>query len=122
MVTIDVKPTLLRRDVQRHQGDRDVDVEEHYTLQAVHVVMPLDTPVVPACLVGKGQLLDQPMFRQQVQRAVDRAVGDAGVAPPHALENLARGQVALRQAHFIEHFRSLRCIPESLSRHHTARR
>jgi hypothetical protein len=30
-----------------------------------------------------------------VQRPVDRAIGDARVAPPHALEDLAGGQVAL---------------------------
>jgi hypothetical protein len=120
VVTIDVEPTLLRRDVQRHQGHRDIDVEEDSTLQAVHMVMPFDTPIVPACLVGEGQFLDQPMFRQQVQRAVDRAVGDARVAPAHALEDLARGQVALRLSHLVEHFCSLRCISKSLSGHRTA--
>jgi hypothetical protein len=81
--------------MKRHQGDRDVDVEEHSTLQAVHVVVPFDTPVIPARLVSERQLLDQPVLRQQVQRAVDRAIGDAGIAPSYALENFASGQMTL---------------------------
>ncbi len=122
MVTADVESALLRRHVQRHQGDRDVDVEEHSALQAVHVIVPFDTPVVPACLIRERQLLDQPVLREQVQRPVDRAVGDAGIAPPHALEDLARGQVALRPAHLVEHFRPLRCVSESLPGHRTTKR
>ncbi len=95
MVTADVESALFRRDMKRHQGDRDVDVEEHSALQAMHVVVPFDTPVVPACLVRERQFLDQPVLREQVERPVDRAIRDAGIAPSHALENLARGQVAL---------------------------
>jgi hypothetical protein len=32
VVTVDVESALFRRHVKRHQGDRDVDVEEHATL------------------------------------------------------------------------------------------
>jgi hypothetical protein len=119
VVTADVESALLRRDVECHQGDWNVDVEEHSAFQAVHVVVPFDTPVIPTCLIGESQLLDQPVFREQVQRAVDRAVSDARVSPPHALENLARRQVALRPAYLIEHFRPLCCVSESLPRHFT---
>ena len=119
VVTGDVESALLRGDVARDQGHRDVDVEQHAALQAVHVVVPLDAPVVAAGLVGERQLLDQAVLRQQVQRAIDRAVGDARIAPPHALEDLARGQVALRPAHLVEHFRPLRCVSKSLPRHRT---
>jgi len=66
VVTVDIESALLRRDVQCHKGDWDVDVEEHSTLQAVHVVVPFDTPVIPACLIREGQLLDQPVLREQV--------------------------------------------------------
>ncbi len=120
MVTIDVESTLFRRHVKRHQGDRNIDVEEYPTLQAVHVIVPFDAPVVAACLIRERQLLDQAVLRQQVERAVDRAVGDAGVAPPYALENLARGQVALRSAHLFEHLRPLGCVSVSLPGHRTA--
>jgi hypothetical protein len=119
VVTVDIESALLCRDVQRHKGDRDVDVEEHSTFQAVHVVVPFNTPVISAGLIGEGQFLNQPVLREQVQRAVDRAVGDARVAPPHALEDLARGQVALRPAYLVEHLRPLRCVSESLPRHFT---
>ncbi len=117
MVTIDVKSTLFRRDVKRHQGNRDVDVEEHSTLQAVHVIVPFDSPVVPACLIRERQLLDQPVLREEVQRPVNRAVADAWVASSHALEDLAGGQVALRPAHDLKDLSSLCCVSESLPRH-----
>ena len=120
MVTVNVKSALLRRHVKRHQGDRDVDVEEHSTLEAMHVVVPFDTPVVAAGLIRERQLLDQPVLREEVQRPVDRAVGDAWIAPPDALEDLPCRQVALRPAHLVEYFRSLRCISESLPWHWTA--
>jgi hypothetical protein len=121
VVTADVESALFRRDMECHEGDRNVDVEEHSALQAVHVVVPFNAPIVPAGLIGERQFLDQPMFREQMQRAIDRAVGDARVTPPDALKDLARGQVALRLAHLIEHFRPLRCVSESLARHRTAK-
>jgi len=116
-MAIDVETALFRRHMQCHQGNRDVDVEEHAALQAMHVIVPFDTPVVPTCLIRERQLLDQPVLREQVQRPVDRAIGDAGIAPPYTLENLARRQVTLRLAHLVEHFRPLRCIAESLPGH-----
>jgi hypothetical protein len=117
VVTVDVKSALLRRHVKRHQGDWDVDVEEHSTLEAMHVIVPFDTPVVAAGLIRERQLLDQSVLREEVQRPVDRAVGDAWVAPTYALEDLARGQVALRPTNLFEHFGSLCCVSESLPRH-----
>jgi hypothetical protein len=104
-----------------HESDRDVDVEEHPAFQTVHVIVPFHTAVVPACLVGKRQLLDHPVLREQVQRAVDRAVSDTRITPTDALKDLARRQVTLRPPHLIKHFRALRCIPESLARHVTAK-
>jgi hypothetical protein len=85
----------------------------------VHVVVPLDAPVIPAGLIRERQFLDQSVLGEQVQRAVDRAVGDSRVTPPDALEDLARRQVALRPAHLVEDFRSLRCMSESLPWHRT---
>jgi hypothetical protein len=58
VVTADVEPTLFRRNVQCHQGDRDVNIEEYSALQTVHVVVPFDTPIVPACLIRERQFLD----------------------------------------------------------------
>ena len=120
MVTADVESALFRRDVECHQGNRNINVEEHPALQTVHVVVPLDAAVVPARLIRERQFLDQSMLGEQVQRAVDRAVGDARVTPPDALEDLSRRQVALRPTHLFEDFRSLRCISETSSWHWTA--
>ena len=117
----DVETALLRRHMKRHQRDRDVDVEEHAAVQAVHVIVPFDTPVVPARLVRERQLLYQSVFREQVQRPIDRAVRDAGVAPSYALKDLARSQVALRPAYLVEHFRPLRCVSKSLRGHSTTK-
>jgi hypothetical protein len=122
VVTVDVESALFRRDVQRHQGDRDVDVEEHSTLKAVHVIVPFYSPVVPACLIRERQLLDQPVLREEVQRPVNRAVADAWIASSHALEDLAGGQVALRAAHCLEDLSPLCCVSESLPRHRIAKR
>jgi hypothetical protein len=122
VVTVDVESALFRRHVQRHQGNRDVDVEEHPTLQAVHVIVPFDSPVVPACLISERQLLDQPVLREEVQRPVNRAVADAWVASSHTFEDLARGQVALRPAHDLEDLSPLCCVSESLPRHRITKR
>jgi hypothetical protein len=120
VVTADVKSALFGRDVECHEGDRNVDVEEHSALQAVHVIVSFDAPIVPAGLIGERQLLDQPVFREQVQRAINRPVGDARITPPDALKDLACGEVALRPAHLVEHFHPLRCVSKSLPRHRTA--
>jgi hypothetical protein len=122
VVTVDVESTLLRGDVERHQGNRNVHVEEHPALQAVDVIVPFDTPVIPACLIRERQLLDQSVLREQVQRPVDRAVGDTRIAPSHALEDLTRRQMALGLANLIEHFRPLRCVSESLPGHYITKR
>ena len=117
MVTVDVESALFRRHVQRHQGNRDIDVEEHPTLQAVHVIVPFDSPVVPARLVRERQLLDHSVLREEVQCPVNRAVADAWVASSHSLEDLASGQVALRPAHYLEDLGPLCCVSESWPRH-----
>lgn len=65
-MAIDVETALFRRHVQCHQGNRDVDVEKDAALQAMHVIVPFDTPVVPACLIRERQLLDQAVLREQV--------------------------------------------------------
>jgi hypothetical protein len=77
------------------QGHRDVNIQQHSAFQAVHVVMPLDTPVVSTRLVRERQLLNETVCRQQVQGSIDRAIGDPGIATAHALEDLASGQVRI---------------------------
>jgi hypothetical protein len=54
-----------------------------------------------------------------MERPIDRAVTNPGITPTNALENLASGQMGIRPLDFLEDFRSLRCVPESLARHYT---
>lgn len=87
-MAIDLEPTLLRGHVHGHKGNGNIDIEQHAAGLAVNMVVPLHPAVVAACLVSKGQFLDQPMFRKQVKRAIHRAVSDMRIPPAHALENL----------------------------------
>ena len=59
------------------------------------MVVSLAPAVVAGSPIGEGELLDEPMLGQEMQRAIDRAVTDTRVAATHALEDLARGQVAI---------------------------
>ena len=59
------------------------------------MVVPLAPAVVAAGPIGEGELLDETVLGQEMQRAIGRAIADTRVAPTHALEDLARGQVAI---------------------------
>ena len=63
----DAEPTPLLGDEAGHQRDWHLDIEQRAADVAVHMVVSLCAAVVPARLVGEGQLLDQAMLNQQVQ-------------------------------------------------------
>jgi hypothetical protein len=117
VMTRDVEPALLRRHVAGDQGDRDIDIEEHAAELAVDVIVPVDTRVVAARLVREGELLNQPMFREEMERPVDRPVADAGIGAPDALEDLAGCQVSLGTTNLFQHCRALGRIPKPWSWH-----
>jgi hypothetical protein len=117
VVAADIEPALLGGDVSGDQGYRNVHVQQHSAFKAVDVIMPVDSPVIAARLVGKRQLLDETVRGQQVERSIHRAVANAGVTPAHTLENLARGQMRIGFANLFEDFRPLRCVSESISGH-----
>jgi predicted HTH domain antitoxin len=119
VMTGDVKSALLRRHMPRDQRHRHVDVEQHSTAQAMHVVVPLHAAVVPARLIGKRQLLDQSVLGQQMQRPVYRPIRDPRIAPPHPLEDLTRRQVPLRTPDLLQHLRPLGCVAKPLPGHDT---
>ena len=87
----------------------------------MHVIVPFDTAVIPACLVRERQLLDQPVLRKEMQSPVNCAIADAWIASTHALEDLAGGQMALRPTHYLEDLRPLCCVSESLAGHRVTR-
>jgi hypothetical protein len=115
----DIESTLLGGHVTRDQRYRDVHVQQDPACQAVDVVVPIDTAVVPACLIRERQLLNETVLRKKVECPINRAVRDPGIPPAHALENLARGQVRIRSPDLLKDFRALRCVLESLSGHCT---
>ncbi len=66
------------------------------------VIVPLGPAVVATGLIGEGELLDETMLGQEMERAIDGAVTDARIAPAHPLEDLARGQVAIGLLHGLQ--------------------
>lgn len=92
-MAVDIEPALLRRHVHGHQGNRDIDIEQHSARLAVHVVVPLHPAVVATGLVGERQFLDQPVLGEKVERAVDRAIPDMRVSAADTLKNLPGREV-----------------------------
>lgn len=92
-MAINVESTLLRGHVHGHQGNRDIDIQQHAACLAMHVVVPLHPAVIAASLVREREFLDQPMLRKKVKRAVNRAVPDMRIPATDTLENLPGGQV-----------------------------
>jgi hypothetical protein len=72
------------------------------------MVVSLAPAVVAAGLIGEGELLDEPMLGQEMQRAINGAIADTRIAATHALEDLARRQVAIGLLHGFEDHRALR--------------
>lgn len=121
MVAVNVKPTLFRGNVTGNKGHGHVNVQEHAALQAVDVIVPFDPAVVAAGLIGEGQLLDQPVFRQQMQRSINGAVANVRVAAAQPFENLARCQVPIGSSHLVKDRRTLGRVLEPLARCHATK-
>ncbi len=119
VVVGDIKPTLFRRHVTCDQRHRNLNIQQSAAPEAMHVIVPFDATVVAARLVGEGELLDQAMFRQQMQRAVHGPVGYARIATSYAFEDLSGGQMLLRESHFLQHQRPLGRILELPSGRHS---
>ena len=64
VMATDIEPTLLRGHVPGDQSHRDIHIQQHPAFQAVYVVMPFDTPVVPARLIRERQLLNETVRRE----------------------------------------------------------
>ena len=59
------------------------------------------------------------MLGQQMQRPIHRPIRDPGIAPPHPLEDLARGEMPLRALDLFQHHGPLGCVAEPLASHDT---
>jgi hypothetical protein len=113
VVARNVESALLARNVTSDERYRYIDVKQHTALQAVHVVVPIDPTVVATGLVGERQFLNQPMLSQEMQRSIDRAIGNPRVTPPHPLEDFAGREMSIRRPNLVQDLDSLRRIFES---------
>jgi hypothetical protein len=103
-MTRDIESALFSRNVASDECHGNVDVEEHSALETVNVVVPLDSAVIAAGLIGERQLLNEAVLRQEVERSVDRPIGDSWVPSTHSLKNLAGSEMSFRDPNFIQNF------------------
>ena len=96
------EPALFRRDVTSDKRDRNLNIEQRTTCEAMHMIVPLNAAVISARLVGERQFLNQTVLSEKVQRPIDRAVCNAWVAPSHTLEDLASRQMLIREANLLQ--------------------
>lgn len=106
----DREAALLFGDVPCDQRDWDIDIDQQPTPGALDVIVAVDAPVVATRLIGKGQLLNETTLGQQVERAIDRPVGDLGIPAADTLEDIARRQMAIGRLDRFKNGRPLRRI------------
>ena len=95
VMTGDREPALLFGDVPRDQRHWHIDIEQQTAAFARHMVVAIGPGIVATGLIGEGELLDQTMLGEEMQRSINRAIGDPGIALAHALEDFASRQVAV---------------------------
>jgi len=110
MVAGDRKAALLFRDVPRDQRNRHIDVNQQTARFTRDVIVTIGPSIISARLIRKRQLLDHSVPGKQMQRSIDRAIGNPGVTLAHALENLACGQVTISLLHDQADRLSLCCL------------
>ena len=99
MVTGDRESALLLRDMPRYQRHRHININQQTARFTKDVIVAIGPGIISARLIRKRQFLDHSVPGEQMQRSIDCAIGDPWVALAHALENLARGQVAVSLLH-----------------------
>jgi len=112
MVTGNREAALLFRNVPRDQRNRHININQQTTRFTKNVVVAISPGIISARLIRERQFLDHSVLGEQVQRSIDRAIGDPGVAPAHALENLAGSQVAVSLLHDQADRLPLCCLPK----------
>ena len=99
MVTGDRESTLLLRNVPGDQRHWHINVDEQAARFTKNVIVAIGPGIISARLIRERQFLDHSVPGEQVQRSIDRAIGDPRVALAHAFENLAGSQVAISLLH-----------------------
>lgn len=88
-MTFDQKTGLLGSDLLCEQGTWHIHIGKMSADGAVHVVVPVGASVKATGLVAERKLQNDPVLGQQVERSVDRSIGDRGILGTYPLENLA---------------------------------
>jgi hypothetical protein len=101
---------LLFGDMPGDQRDRDIDIDQQPAPGALDMVVAVDPLIVATRLIGEGQLLNETALGQQVERAVDRAVGDLRIPAADALKDIACRQVTIGHLDRFQNGCPLRCI------------
>jgi hypothetical protein len=112
MMTGDNEPTPLFGHVASDQCDWHLDIGEVAAGRTEHMVVAIFSPIVSARLIGKRQLLDQPMLRQEMKRAVDSPIRDLRVFAANPLKDLSGGQMPFRRLDFRQDHCPLRRLAE----------
>lgn len=107
----DREPASLFGHMPRHQGRRNLDIDDDAAGGAMDVIVTIGAPVIPARFIGEGEFLNLTVLDQQMERAVDGAVRDPGITAADLLEHLASRQMLLGRFHDIEHHRALARAP-----------
>jgi hypothetical protein len=81
--------------VHGHQGNGNINIEQHAACLAMNMVVSLYPAVIATGLVRERQFLNQPVFREEVKRAVDRTVSNMRILAADSLKNLPGGEMRL---------------------------
>jgi len=114
-MAFDGKTTALFGDMGSHQGHGNINIEDDSAGGAMDMIMALGPAIVATGLIRKGEFLDQAMFDEEMERAVDRAVADLGITLTDALEDFGGGQVFIGGLHDVEDKRTLGGGAEALT-------
>lgn len=95
LVSDDREAGLFGRNLAREEHLGHIDIDQLAAGIAADMVVTVGALVEAAGLVPEGELEDQAAFGEEMQRAIDGAIGDRRVASVDTLEDLAGRQVTV---------------------------
>lgn len=95
LVTNDREAGLFGRDLPGEERLRHIDIDELAAGGTANMVMTVGALVEAAGLVAEWEFEDQAAFGEEMERAVDGAVGDRWIAGVDTLKDLAGRQVTI---------------------------
>ncbi len=95
----DVVTSLISSDLPRQYRDRHIDIHEFATDCAVDVIMPVSPFIEATRLIAEREFLDKPTLGQQVERSINRSVGNGRIFSTNTFEKLTGSQMLIRDLH-----------------------